>query len=475
MSTDKANDYFSDGVTEEIIAVLSKVSGLKVASRATSLALKGKSAELKKIGEQLGVRAVLEGSVTKAGNELRIRLQLVNVADGFNLWTETYDRRWSSDDLIEIQTDIARQVATALKVSLLAYEKRQIKKLPTENFQAYEDYLRAKYYTRSVGRLERANNYLAIPMLERAVALDTNFALAFAELGRAYVDRLFYFAPTEKEWEAKARAATERAVLLDETSAEAHFTRGYFLWTPFQHFRHEEAAREFQRALALDPQLEQAFFPLALVFNHMGLLEEASEVAEQAAVINPLDATWRFSKGNSLLWNLKLTEALDHLSNIPFGVQLIGGSYRAWALFELGKTKEAGQEIEKLLKQHPEDRGGMLASVRAMLYAKANDADQAQQQILRAIEQRKGFGHFHHTAYNIACAYALMNDHENAIYWFKQAVEDGFNCYPLFLKDASLDSLRNVQHFKDLLAEEEKKYKYYKSKFGIGPRMAERK
>jgi len=289
------------------------------------------------------------------------------------------------------------------------------------------------------------------------------------------VDRLFYLAPTEKEWEAKARTATERALTLDGTLAEAHFAHAYFLWTPFEHFRHEEAIREVRRALDTDPQLEEAFTFLALIYNHIGLFEEALEVARQSAVVNPLGTGWRFATGNALLWNGKFEEALEHLGSIPLGVQLIGGSYRAWALFQLGKTNEAAGEIERLLTQYPEDRGGLLASVRAMLHAKAGDTGQAQKQIQSAIEQRKGFGHFHHTAYNIASAYALMKDETNAISWFKQAVEDGFNCYPLFLKDGNLDSLREIPEFKRLLAREEEKYNYYKSKFGIGSPLVGRK
>ena len=140
---------------------------------------------------------------------------------------------------------------------------------------------------------------------------------------------------------------------------------------------------------------------------------------------------------------------------------------RASAHFQLGETNEASVIIDKFLEKHP-DNGGLFGSLRAMLYAQAGEVAKAEQEIAKAIEQGRSYAHFHHTAYQIASAYALMNNTSKAIFWFKQTVNDGWNCYPLFLVDHNLDSLRGIQQFKDLMAKEKEKYDYYKAKFGVG-------
>ena len=145
-----------------------------------------------------------------------------------------------------------------------------------------------------------------------------------------------------------------------------------------------------------------------------------------------------------------------------------GGDWlRAWVHFQLGETNEASVIIDKFLEKRPSDYGGLFGSLRAMLYAKAGDTNNAEKEIVKA-EPRKAFVHFHHTSYQIASAYALMNKPDKAIYWFKKTVEDGFNSYPVFRDDHNLDSLREIQEFKDLLAKEEKDYKHYKAAFGVG-------
>lgn len=197
-----------------------------------------------------------------------------------------------------------------------------------------------------------------------------------------------------------------------EKHQDAHAARGYFLWTHGQGFPHEQAIEELKLALELDPQLEEAYQRLLPIYAHAGLLDEAIALIEQARSTNPLDDDWRLYRAMALLWQGEYAEALavyDGLRNAPVGRAPFTSSLIAWAQFQLGKTNEAWITIHKYLAARPEDIGGLFAGVQAMLFAKAGEQGKAEEQITNAIGHSKGFGHFHHTAYNIASAYALMN------------------------------------------------------------------
>ena len=175
MSNDLENEFFSDGIAEEIINALTKVKALRVASRTSSFAFKGKSEDIGEVGRKLKVHTVLEGSVRKAGSRLRVTAQLVNVADGYHLWSERYDRQL--DDVFEIQDEIAENVVRALRVVLGEDEKRAIEKTPTENMQAYEYYLRGRQVQH---QMRRSALQYARRMFDRAIEIDPNFARAYA-------------------------------------------------------------------------------------------------------------------------------------------------------------------------------------------------------------------------------------------------------------------------------------------------------
>jgi adenylate cyclase len=312
----------------------------------------------------------------------------------------------------------------------------------------------------------RLNNPKVIALLEKAVKADPNFAEAYAELALAYVIRLFLYAPQEKELETKAYLAVDRALSLKPNLAVAHLARGRLKWTPFNHFPHEDAINDFKRALALDPNLDEAHHYLGLVFLHVGLIEEARAEFEAATELNPSNNGAQYRLGETRFYEGKFREARNVLETIDadFNPDL-KESQLAWATFACGQTDEAISGIQNYLQQHPEDRGGLLASVQAMMFAATRKHDEAEKQIATA-ETRRGFGHFHHTEYNIACAYALMNKTDKAVEWFEKSTGDGLNCYPMFEKDPSLDSIRNDSRFREIMGIERKKWEYYRSKFG---------
>ena len=313
----------------------------------------------------------------------------------------------------------------------------------------------------------RVNNPKVIALLEKAVKADPDFAEAYAELALAYVIRLFLYAPEEKELEAKAYLAVERALSLKPNLPVAYLARGRLKWTPFNHFPHEDAIKDFKHALALDPNLDEAHHYLGLVFVHIGLIEEARAEFKAAIALNPSNNGAQYRLGETLFYEGKFREARNVLETIDADFNPDLKEYQlGWAMFSSGQTEEAISRVQNYLQQHPGDRGGLLASVQAMMFAATGNHGEAEKKIAAA-QTRRGFGHFHHTEYNIACTYGLMNKTNKSVEWFEKATGDGFNCYPMFEKDRSLDSVRNDSRFREIMEIERKKWEYYRSKFGI--------
>jgi tetratricopeptide (TPR) repeat protein len=301
-------------------------------------------------------------------------------------------------------------------------------------------------------------------MFEQAVAADPNFAGAYADLAQACVWRLFLFTPGEKQWEEKAYVAVEKALSLDPDSAEAHLARGRLLWTPSNRFPHDAAIKEYRRALGINPSLDEARNQLALVYVHVGLLDEALQESEQALAINPSNTLVRFRICEALLFGHKYDQALAALRDLPGDLNpALVGHHIVWTLFKLGKNDEASTTLAELEKSRSEDTGGLFTSIHAVLAAAAGQQQEAEELIKSALDKGKGFGHFHHTAYDIASAYALLKRPKEAMKFLEIAANDGFPCYPLYERDSNLDNLRSDPAFISLLAQLKKQWEHYKT------------
>lgn len=251
MSNDPENEFFSDGIAEEIINALTKVKALRVAARTSSFAFKGRNEDIGEVGRKLKVNSVLEGSVRKAGNRLRVTAQLVNVADGYHLWSDRYDRQL--EDVFEIQDQIAENIVRALRVVLGEDEKRAIEKTPTENVQAYEYYLRGR---QAFHQFRRSGMQFARRVLDRAIEIDPSFVRAHAGIADCCSSLYMYWDASNANLE-EADASSRRALQLDSESAEAHTSRAVAL-TLRRHYA--EARNEFESALRLNPMLYEAHY-----------------------------------------------------------------------------------------------------------------------------------------------------------------------------------------------------------------------
>ena len=333
-----------------------------------------------------------------------------------------------------------------------------------ESSPAYDAYLRARVNIKGENREDIEN---AIALLKQAVAVDPKFAPGWAELARAYNIKSFYFSAPETEKKLlneDAAVAVEKALSLDPNLAEGHFARGVILWTHNNRFPHEAAIQSYQRALELDPNLDEAHHQLGVVYFHIGLLDKGWAELEKAVNINASNTLARFRFGVINLYRGKYEDAYTVFKGTPLKTNPSLWAFQyATALFRLGRTEEATQLLDDYLKKYPQDEGGVGTSVKAMMLAKAGKSREAEAAIQRSIEIGSGFGHFHHTAYNIASAYALMNQTELAVNWLQNAEDDGFPCYPLFANDNNLDSLRKDERFIGFMAKLKQQWEHYQA------------
>jgi TolB-like protein len=321
MSGDEENEYFADGLAEEILNALTNVPGLKVAARTSSFSFKDKVVDIPTIAEALGVRTVLEGSVRKSGDRVRITAQLVNAEDGLHLWSETYDREL--DDIFVVQEEIARAIVEALEVRLAT--GAALVERPTESQEAYEEYLRGRYLwnQRSTEALQAA-----LAHFERAVELDPDFALAWAGLADTYLTLPWYL--TEGDWDSlleNGREAAERALALDPNVGQARTALGIYHASRFEW---AEADEEFRRGIELDPQYSTGHYWYAFSIAPQGRLEEALEHARIAAEIDPLSLINVRGYGFILMWAGRYDETLAEVDRVR---ELDPGFGPSWGLY----------------------------------------------------------------------------------------------------------------------------------------------
>jgi adenylate cyclase len=280
MSSDKENEYLSDGITEDLCTALSQVRGLRVPARTSCFVFKGKTDDIQKIGRQLHVANVLEGSVSQSGNKLRITAQLISVADGFHIWATNYDRQMS--DLLALRSEIAQQVVAAMRVQLLRGEQEKLEKKDTEDVEAHRLYLVARSFwnQRTADGMKKAMDYF-----EQALAKDPNYALAYVGLADCYTTLPEYSGVPTGEAVAKARAAALTALKLDDTLGEAHAA---LAMAKENEFDWQGAEAEFRQAIELAPNYPSAHQWYSILLRDLGRFDEAKRELRRAQELDPL-------------------------------------------------------------------------------------------------------------------------------------------------------------------------------------------
>ncbi|UCC83219.1 MAG: hypothetical protein JSW46_20080 [Gemmatimonadota bacterium] len=299
------DEYFTDGIHDEILTQLSKIGALSVRGRTSVMRYRESPMNLREIGEELNARYLLEGGVLRAGETVRVNVQLIDAQRDEHLWAETYDRRLSIENLLAIQTEVARRIAGELQATLTPDEEGRLAAMPTANLEAYDHYLRGRYFwgLRSLAALDSAIEYY-----NRAVLLDPDFARAYAGLAQTYALLPEYGGPSILEALPVARAATDRALALDPDLAEAHAASGYIkAWLEWDR---DGAERDYLKAIELDPDYATARQWHAELLTITGRWDEAQAQAQRAVELDPLSVAPNFVLGVVYTYSRRLDEAI---------------------------------------------------------------------------------------------------------------------------------------------------------------------
>jgi serine/threonine-protein kinase len=430
MSADPENEYFSDGLTEELLNVLAKNPGLKVTGRTSSFAFKGKQEDLRLIGQKLGVGVLLEGSVRKAGNRVRITAQLVNAADGFHLWSESYDR--VLDDIFVLQDDIARAVAGALNVTLLGKGRRKV------NAEAYALVLRAQ---QSARLMTGPGLDLAIQLYRKALELDPDDARAWAGAARTYAVQSAYGHGDGEEASRQAKECIERAMQLDDQLPDAYETLGFVRGALELRFR--ESRELTRKAVELAPNSSRAVGSLAMQEGIFGRFEEALCLARRAVELDPLDPDQHMQLGRILQWAHQPEAAraafLRGLELSPGVTGAHGWVSQTWIMER--KLDEA------LAEARLEESAGYRDCNLAVVFHARGEKEEAD----RALERLLSYGD--RWAVQFACVHAFRDERDKAFEWLRRAVELRDSGIPMARVQPLLENLHDDPRWVPFLEE----------------------
>ncbi|PYO62824.1 MAG: hypothetical protein DMD28_04310 [Gemmatimonadetes bacterium] len=330
----------------------------------------------------------------------------------------------------------------------------------TSNAEAYDLYLRADMLLTQ--RQNRENDSVAITLFERIVALDPSFAAAQAGLARAYALRVSEFDPGDTAALERAQVAADKALRLDPNLAEAHLAQARLLWGPSNHFFHERAIQEIRRALSLDPNI--GHHNLGNIYLHIGMLDEAIADLQKTLAISPRsdNALRRIAEARAHKGQyeeaLRILSQVDPEANPPYWYYQM-----AFVLLHLGRRDSAFALIQNYLREHPEDRGGVVTSARAVWFAMAGDAPGAERDMQTAVQKGKGYIHFHHAGYHIALAYALLHRPDSAVQWLRRVADGGMPCYPCFAGEPFLNGIRTDPGFVGFMSKQKAQWERWRA------------
>jgi serine/threonine-protein kinase len=438
LSDNKQDEYFSDGMTDELITALAKIEGLRVTGRTSAFLFKGKQEDVRQISEQLNVATVLEGSVRRVGNRVRISAQLINSTNGFTLWADVYERQM--DDIFALQDEITRRIVDVLRLTFKK-EKHTAVRPRTKNIEAYNLYLRGMYHLnkRSADDIKTGLSYF-----EEASRQDTLHALSYAGISEAYVLLASQAALSPREAYPKAISAARKAVQLDDHSPEAHTCLAHVL---FHMGNYDSASGEFRRALELEPQFAPANHFATEYYTGMNQLDSAKISINRALEFDPLDRATNAALASLLIQEKRFDEAVRQLqqtldldSNYFLAHLTLGNAYRA-----LGREEEAASEFKLTARLTGGNRGpGALG----LLYASTGRPADARSILGDMIRRSQK----HYTsAVEIARLCAVLGEREQSLVWLARSFEDD----PWSIKKTQalpeFDFVRREKRFEELV------------------------
>ena len=444
MSSDPEQEFFSDGISEEIINMLAQVPGLKVAGRTSAFSFKGKNQDLREIGEKLNVNHILEGSVRKSGNKIRITAQLIKVSDGYHLYSEKFDREL--ENIFEIQDEIALSILNAIKIKLVEADKEDVLKRYTNNTEAYQLYLQGKYHVNKYNGTDAFTN--GIKFYEAAIKLEPEYALAYAGIAYCYFEMLMDSLLPPEQCLPPLYNAVKRSMELDDTIAESHLALADL--TLFYEWNIKLAKTQFQKVLELNPNSAAGNVHYAMYLMFMGNYTEACRHASISHNLDPFsmqnnwEVAWTFLYSGQVNKALELSRTMIQMEPAFFGGHLIAGNI----LLSENKYAEAQPLLETAVKLYPSYFGTLEAL--GVLYWKMGNKARCRE-VLTEMEvlgktQSVSNGH-------MGNIYTFMGEYEIAAEYFEKAIEKR-EAIMLFTKHAIMsfdETLLNVPQIQKIL------------------------
>jgi TolB-like protein/Flp pilus assembly protein TadD len=449
LSSDPNNAFFADGIQEEILTRLSKIADLKVISRKSTQRYKGERNSLREIAQRLGVANILEGSVQKSANQVRVNVELIDAASDTHLWGETYDRQLT--DIFALESDIAKTIAATLRAKLSGAEQSAIATRPTKEREAHDLYLKARYF---LGKRSSESLKLAIDYFNQAIEKDPNYALAYAGLASTYALLPGFSDQPAAGVLPKARVAAEKAISLDNRLAEAHAALGLVL--QIIEFDLKKAKEEFKRAVTLDPNSAAAHYFLAFrVLTPLGQFNQAIPELKRAVELDPFSVVMNTNLGYCYLLAHRYSEAMTQLRktveldpNFSYTRVVLGG-----ALLFSGDSAGAIGEFRKACElERTYEVGARHFGLPALTYAYARQGNRGKAlQLLtrlQEVEQKQGPIHY---AYGYAAIHLALGHKKQALDWLERSYQARETSVILNIKvDPVLDALQDDPRFEKL-------------------------
>jgi serine/threonine protein kinase/Tfp pilus assembly protein PilF len=412
MSPNNDQEYFCDGLAEELINALANVKPLRVAARTSAFSFKGEKHDVREIGEKLNVDTVLEGSIRKAGNRLRITAQLVNAADGYHLWSEKYDR--TLEDIFAIQDEISLAIVDKLKIELLGEEASRLTKRGTENLEAYDLYVRGRFFWEKRGEgLNKAVDYF-----KEAIEKDPKYAAPYAGIADSYNLLAFYgFLPAHDAM-PKAKEYAQKAIEIDDTIAEAHcalaWIHQYYDWD------FTKSEQEFKRAIELNPAYTPAHYWYSSTLFATGLLDDGQRENERAITLDPLSVQAYTVYGWNLIGQLQLEQSVEKLNralelnpDYAHAHWLLGCNY-----YLLSRHEDALTEFQKAVTLS--NRNPWMISTVGSVYARLGKTSEARKILAELVDRSQSE---YVQAFYFAYLYLGLGDLDEALAWLEKSFE----------------------------------------------------
>jgi len=433
-SGDPKDEYFSDGLSEELIAALAQISGLKVIGRSSSFRFKDRKEEPKTMGEKLGVSTLLEGTVRKQGDKVRIVAELINAADGIELWTRTFDRELK--DIFAVQEEIATAVAESLKVTLLGSHENSTQ-IATDNVEAHNAYLQGHFHFQ---RRNLEDYRKAVDYFDQAIRLDPNYALAYAERSEAWTFIGDLTGQHEPAW-SNARSDAEKAVAIAPDLAEAHAALGFVRF--LVDWKFTEGLNELRRAKELSPSNPTANDVLARLIGYLGRIDEAERQGRQAVELDPLSVIAQGNLARILFCAGKLDEA-DAIARRSAELQPAAAATHRWQALIAAQRGDGETALREAQLEPDEGYRRFELAVAQYVRGDRQAADAALDDLIANGRDQ--------LAYQIAQVYAVRGEKDKAFEWLQISFDNHDTGTLALLVDPLLRGLRDDPRYKNLVA-----------------------